>query len=91
VNFISILAQFRSRLASCNHDKVYGFLGFAPQEEREAIIPDYDCDVATAYAQPMVESIRKSSSYAALSHVLENKLTIRLPSWVPDWSSPPQD
>jgi hypothetical protein len=91
VNFIAVLAQFRSRLASCNHDKVYGLLGFASQEEREAIIPNYDCDVATAYAQPVVENIRKSSAYQALGHVLENKATICLPSWVPDWSTPPQD
>jgi hypothetical protein len=90
-DFIRLLADFRSRLASCGHDKVYGLLGLASQRVRAGIVPNYDSEVGAVFAQSIIQDIQMSSSYQALGHVLDNQPSILLPSWVPDWSSAPRD
>ncbi|KAM3082009.1 hypothetical protein ACMFMG_004468 [Clarireedia jacksonii] len=90
-DLIRLLADFRSRLASCSHDKVYAFLGLTSQRVRAGIVPNYDLEVGAVFAQPVIGDMQMSLSYQALGHVLENQPSMLLPSWVPDWSSAPRD
>lgn len=79
-DLIRLLADFRSRLASCSHDKIYGLLGLASQRVRAGIVPNYDSEVGAVFAQPIIEDMQMSSSYQALGHVLENQPSMLLPS-----------
>lgn len=89
-DLIRLLADFRSRLAGCSHDIVYGFLGLASQRVRAGIVANYDSEVGAVFARPILEDMQMSSSYQALGHVLDNQQSMLLPSWVPDYLEPPR-
>lgn len=53
-NFLDMLDDTRHRIATRDHDKVYGLIGLAPPYIQKTILPDYRLDVAAVFAQPLV-------------------------------------
>lgn len=86
--FLTILEDNCHRIATRDHDKVYGLVGLAPPGVQKCIIPDYRLEVSTVYAQPVVAYWQTNASLRPLIFVRKQKSQLCLPSWVPDWSSP---
>lgn len=78
------LWMFRNRLASINHDKIYGLLGLLSGGQSR-IQPDYRTSFAELCRSVTLEDIRVSGNLNALRGSNENSST--LPSWSTDWSS----
>jgi len=85
-DFLTFLEDGCHRIATRAHDKVYGLIGLAPIYMRDSILPDYNLDVATVYAQPVVAFMQHHMSLRALVSVRRKNYNFNIPSWVPDWS-----
>jgi hypothetical protein len=85
-DFLHLLEDNCHRIATRAHDKVYGLIGLAPMHVRDSILPDYELDVATVYAQPIVAFMQTYTSLRPLVSVRQKNNNLNLPSWVPDWS-----
>jgi len=73
--------------ASDPRDVIYGLLGFAAEEEKQLIVPNYDLDVKATY-----QEITKAFLASGWTDILSwaqgpNKEIQGLPSWVPDYSA----
>lgn len=85
----SLLQHSRSCVASDSRDKVYAFLGLA--EPKYNIVPNYEA--SNRIEQVLIDTAKSiiinDSSLDILQHVHRGRdnLGIRLPSWVPDWTS----
>jgi hypothetical protein len=89
-NFLDMLDDTRHRIATRDHDKVYGLIGLAPPYIQKTILPDYRLDVAAVFAQPLVAYWQTNASLRPLIYVVRREsCKFRLPSWVPDWSHAP--
>lgn len=86
---IALLQHSRNCAASDPRDRVYAFIGLA--EPGYNIIPNYRS--VNKLEQVLIETakciIHHDQSLAILQHVYRGraKLGVRLPSWVPDWTS----
>jgi hypothetical protein len=90
-----LLARFRHRKATDEHDKIYGFLGLAKDVD-ECLI-DYDKSFTTAFEDMTLQMILSRGHLNILSqifgkdnHVVSHPNYVpdnsyKLPSWVPDW------
>jgi hypothetical protein len=67
-------------------DRVYAALGIIPLKKAE-IIPDYTKDIASVYRQAARSILLESRSLDLLRHCQPGS-TLRLASWMPDWSQP---
>ncbi|KAI0814575.1 heterokaryon incompatibility protein-domain-containing protein [Xylaria sp. FL0064] len=91
-SFGQILSKFMSRRSTDPHDKIYGFLGIATEEEAAHIIPDYNKLVAQVYKEAALSLIQHQCNLDILSMRYPKSLddvdcAIKgLPSWVPDWT-----
>ncbi|KAN0106852.1 HET domain containing protein [Hyaloscypha variabilis] len=89
----NLIASYRSRRCADPRDKIYGLLGLASGEEVNLIRPDYSIPTPEVYEQVSLRLIEKSRSLQILSQVYPRHMnpigieTIKLPSWVPDWTS----
>ncbi|KAI3339729.1 heterokaryon incompatibility protein-domain-containing protein [Ustulina deusta] len=89
--FGQILSKFMSRQCTDPHDKIYGFLGIATEQEAAYIIPDYNKPVGQVYQEAALSLIQHRGNLDILSmryprsanHV--DSVVKGLPSWVPDW------
>ena len=88
---ISLLAQNRNRDASDPRDKVYAFLSLCTSDVRERLAADYSTDLLDCYAWPTIDDIQKSRNLRSLGLALQNETNLHLPSWVPDWSTCPEE
>lgn len=85
----SLLQHSRSCAASDLRDRVYAFLGLSHPEHN--IVPNYD--TANTIEKVLIDTARSmilhDDSLKVLQHVHRgrDRLGIRLPSWVPDWTS----
>ncbi|TGJ80515.1 hypothetical protein E0Z10_g8254 [Xylaria hypoxylon] len=90
--FGTILSKFMARQCFDPHDKIYGLLGIAREEEAAYIIPDYDKPIAQVYQEVALSLIQHRGNLDVLSmrypkppnHV--GSVVEGLPSWVPDWT-----
>ncbi|KAL5313327.1 hypothetical protein ACEPPN_019060 [Leptodophora sp. 'Broadleaf-Isolate-01'] len=89
LDFLVTLEDNCHRIATRDHDKVYGLIGLAPLAVRDSITPNYSLDIAAVYAQPVVERLRSHASLRPLVALRNQDKELQLPSWVPDWSSNP--
>jgi hypothetical protein len=88
-SFVDMLDHNRHRVATRDHDKVYGLIGLAPPDIQKTILLDYRLDVAAVFAQPLVAWWQTEASLRPLMYVRKQSCKFPLPSWVPDWSHAP--
>ncbi|KAL7940598.1 heterokaryon incompatibility protein domain-containing protein [Trichoderma barbatum] len=76
---------FQSTLAS---DKVYAAVGLV--NSIEDIVVDYDLDAAEVFKRLAVAFLTKRRSLDMLYHCMQPKVpsSVKLPSWVADWTAP---
>ncbi|GKT79780.1 ankyrin and HET domain-containing protein [Colletotrichum tofieldiae] len=90
--FPQILSMFMFRNSSDPHDKVYGLLGLASEEEAALVTVDYSSSVAELYQEVAFKFLEKSGELGFLS--LQFPKTMEedgvspkgLPTWVPNWA-----
>ncbi|RDW79831.1 hypothetical protein BP6252_04469 [Coleophoma cylindrospora] len=88
-----ILRKFRSREASDKRDKVFALLGLIRYwEDGATIYPDYTLTVEQVFWRTTISMISSAKSLSVLAGTLQdrNKISSSRPSWVVDWSEPPQ-
>jgi hypothetical protein len=86
-DFLTALEDNCHRIATKDHDKVYGLLGLAPPVFQKFIVPDYRLDIPMVYAQPLVTYWQTNPSLRPLLSSTNRNSNFNLPSWAPDWSS----
>ena len=96
-NLLELLVRYRSFCATNQKDKIYALLGLVDRDHLEdnGIAPDYrkEYTVEHTYMDVARYVLQMSSNLDLLSvpGVAEtNPSSLQLPSWVPDWSSPPE-
>jgi hypothetical protein len=72
------------------HDKIYALLGLVVDGGEPAYAPDYDEGITDVYHRAAAHMITTSNSLDILACVSWPKNLEKLPSWVPDWTCPPQ-
>ncbi|KAH7309168.1 heterokaryon incompatibility protein-domain-containing protein [Stachybotrys elegans] len=86
-----IISKFMSRQCADPHDKLYGLLGFASEEEAALIVPDYSKPIPEIYGNAVFGLMQHTKSLDLLSMRLpvvpdaSGRVYSDLPSWVPDW------
>ena len=86
-----LLIIYRSREASNHRDKIYAFLGLAGRWVKgEPLLPDYTLPTDTLYKQVACKIIEDLDSLLPILPCLRKKCYEQLPSWVPDWTAPPE-
>jgi hypothetical protein len=88
-----LISEYRLRGCADPRDKIYGLLGLASGKEVNLIRPDYSIPTPEVYEQVSLRLIEESRSLQILSQIYPRHMnptgieTIKLPSWVPDWTS----
>jgi hypothetical protein len=87
----SLLATGRTALQSDTRDKVYGLLGLMDPRIIDAVIPDYNKSMLEVYYDFAIGIIRSTGRLETLllQGAVDYEQSVRLPSWVPDWSLDP--
>jgi hypothetical protein len=68
-------------------DKIYAPLAVATDRDELGIVPDYSKDLDVIFTEAACALLRAGYLGVLLSAGSQDK-TLRLPSWVPDWSAP---
>jgi len=76
--------------AKLPHDKVYALLGLVADGDDPAYTPNYEDEINIVYHRAAAHMITTSNSADILACVCWPKNLEKLPSWVPDWTCPPQ-
>jgi hypothetical protein len=92
-DLLEVVTQYRAQEATDPRDKIYGFLGLVKDEQVSLTTIDYTFRTEKVYQQLVFNDILLQRSLRSLGAVSDNKdikdPNIVLPSWVPDWNSPP--
>jgi hypothetical protein len=95
--FQLLIAKYGSRRCTGYRDKIYGLLGLAGGEIVNLIVPDYSTSVSALYEQVTLKLIENDRDLDIFSHLCVQymkpvgSMAIKLPSWVPDWTSKGRD
>lgn len=98
-DFVQLLSRCRSSLATDSRDKIYSLVGLAPDSVRAQIMPAYHLSVAEVYTRAALRLTRQLDSLlifsqvaavAASSQAFRQDGASALPSWVPDWTTVPE-
>lgn len=90
LSFLECSAQCRSRKATDTRDMIYGLLGLRVEDAPKLDRLDYTVPTAKIYEDLVVSLLSHTKSLNFLSHITAgHRLNLDLPSFVPDWSSPP--
>ncbi|TPX18351.1 uncharacterized protein E0L32_011762 [Thyridium curvatum] len=93
MSLFEVLYACRTKLAADPRDKVFGVLGLLHQDIRDEFPPDYNRSVKDVYISVvdyLITNTRRLDVICEAIHYPLHVSTIRLPSWVPDWSHIPQ-
>ncbi len=85
-DLLSLLGTTRRYLASDPRDKVFALLGMANLHGDARLATDYSKSVRDVYVSVANRIILASGDLKMLSYVQNNQNSLRLPSWIPDWS-----
>jgi hypothetical protein len=93
IDLLSLLWRFRPLEASDKRDKIFALLGLVTDwQDSPAMLPDYQMDARTTFAQTAANTIRRAKSLTVLAGdldaVLNRKRVEGLASWAMDWSLP---
>ncbi|KAH8880475.1 hypothetical protein GQ53DRAFT_736819 [Thozetella sp. PMI_491] len=91
---LPLLRMFRSRQATDPRDKVFALLGLVQHwGGQDKIVPDYNMSAERVFWETTITLLKNTKSLNVLMGTLgrrENPGMGRIgPSWVPDWSCPP--
>jgi hypothetical protein len=92
---LPLLCLFRSRKATDARDKVFALLGLVQYwgQQDDKVHPNYKTHVDWVFWKPAVSLIKNTNSLDVLLGTLGPRLASRMgrsrPSWVTDWSNPP--
>lgn len=84
-----LLSYYRSRSTRDPRDKLYGLLGILPSQIRRDFKPDYKSSPEKLYrdiVEYVLRTTRSLSIICEAHHLSPGSNSLRLPSWVPDWS-----
>lgn len=94
-SFLAALHHCRRRQCTDPRDRIYGMLGmeFTGQRELSSLLPpDYSISVENLFVELVGVQIRLTKTLDVLSYALSktpaenSESSLRLPSWVPDWT-----
>jgi hypothetical protein len=87
--FLDRLCAGRQKLTVDPRDKVYAILGLLPREIRDDFIPNYKVSIADVYINVfdyLLTTTRRLDVICEAIHYPLHLSTLKLPTWVPDWS-----
>jgi hypothetical protein len=85
----NLLIDTKSSKASDPRDKVFGLLGLIQSAGAEGLVANYSCSVEEVFIGVALYLINKHSSIHILAMSGIHYKYSNFPSWVPDWSNPP--
>lgn len=86
LSFLEFLTMFHPFQATDPKDKIYSLYGLLRDNQAVNIPVDYECTVEQLFTKVATQILSSSSSL----HILYSnfgKKSLKLPSWVPDWST----
>lgn len=88
--FVNLRAQIGHSKCLDPRDRIYGILSQLSEKAQIKIIPDYGKSVIEVYTDITQRHIKYFDRLDILSQceLDERRSALRLPSWVPDWSTP---
>ena len=87
LDLLDLLANYRFRKVSVDHDKVYALLGLAGSGQRAPFDPDYSCLIGDLWIKTAVCNIGWSRSLRSLNYAADIDSKLNIPSWVTDWTA----
>lgn len=87
LKFLDLVTASRNKLATSEHDKLYGLLGLDIQQTYSSLPINYSTPSSDVYAQFVHLSIGQTGSLDVLSHCVGYRGR-NLPSFVPDFAEP---
>jgi hypothetical protein len=87
--FLDVLCAGRQKLTVDPRDKVYAILGLLPREIRDDFIPNYKVSIADVYINVFDYLLTTTHRLDVICEAIHYPLhlsTLKLPTWVPDWS-----
>ncbi|GAB1206096.1 hypothetical protein APSETT445_004777 [Aspergillus pseudonomiae] len=87
ITLVQLLRQFSGRKATDPRDKVYALLGLA--KDKPSVEPNYAAAELDVLADTTLDIISRSGSLDVWAGDFTMKDNHAIPSWIPDWSSPP--
>ena len=90
-SLLHTISRARRLRATDPRDKIFALFGISTDfdNENELIAIDYSKSVSAIYTNYCKYHIDTSKNYDILSHAIETRFDMKLPSWVPDWSYAP--
>ena len=86
---LQFLNDTRHCKASDPRDKIYAVLGMTPEADEQVLTPDYNIPTRDTFAKLTRFFIARDKNLNVLCQVQGTRSMQDMPSWVPDWSSPP--
>ncbi|XXG96682.1 hypothetical protein Hte_002972 [Hypoxylon texense] len=89
---LDVIRICRSKMASEPRDKVFGVLGVLPEDVRYHFLPDYNVSLREVYTNVvdfLLHTTRRIDVICEAIYFPIYMNTVRLPTWVPDWSHIP--
>jgi len=90
---LEVLKACRNKLSSDPHDKVYAILGLLPMDISDQFKPNYNQSIPDLYIHVFDTLVTTTKSLDVICEAVQypvHRSSIKLPSWVPDWSQIPQ-
>ncbi|KAK0102685.1 hypothetical protein ONS95_006287 [Cadophora gregata] len=85
-----LLTDFGDFESTDPRDKIFAFTGLVTDEPNQAFAPDYSKSVEKVYRDTAVYLLQSKEPFSVISSAgIGSKRKLELPSWVPDWTSPP--
>ncbi|KAH6692871.1 heterokaryon incompatibility protein-domain-containing protein [Leptodontidium sp. MPI-SDFR-AT-0119] len=85
-----LLTDFGEFDSTDPRDKIFAFTGLATDEPNSAFVPDYTKSVEAVYRETATYLFKGKEPFSVISCAgIGSERKIKLPSWVPDWTSLP--
>ncbi|KAI0860179.1 heterokaryon incompatibility protein-domain-containing protein [Xylaria cubensis] len=86
---LAVLRICKEKLAAEPRDKVFGILGILPEVVRYNLRPDYNASIREVYTNVVDTLLHTTHRVDIICNAIYypvHKSTVKLPTWVPDWS-----
>lgn len=89
---LDVIRICRTKMASEPRDKIFGVLGVLPDDVRYHFLPDYNASLREVYTNVVDFLLHTTRRVDVICEAIYYPIytnTVRLPTWVPDWSHIP--